>query len=65
MTDQQRTKFTPGYRVQLAATILRCVEKESARTGDQLMSDARYVALQNLRKATDEAQRQAGQGAQP
>ncbi len=65
MTDHLRTKFTPSYRVVLAATILRCIEKVSTRDNSQLMSDARYVALQNLRAATDDAQRSGDQGAQP
>ena len=57
MSQQPQTKYTPGYRVQLYALILRCVEKQTAGKTDQTAKDAKYIAHQQLRQATDEAER--------
>lgn len=54
MTQKPQPKFTPEYKVVLHATILRCVEKEAVGSDEQRMRDAKFLAQQQLRKATDE-----------
>ena len=55
MSQPQPPKFTPEYRVTLNAVILRVVEREAQETPTQLNRDAKFIAQQHLRTATDDA----------
>lgn len=57
MTQQQtQPKFSPDYKVTLFALILRCVEKQTKGKQDQRTRDMKYLAHQQLRAASDEAE---------
>jgi hypothetical protein len=49
-----KTKFSPEYRATLHSVIFRVIEKEALSTDSKIMQDAKIVAQQNLRTATDE-----------
>lgn len=54
MSQPQPPKFTPEYTVTLHAVILRVVEREAQEHPSKVNSDAKFIALRHLRRATDD-----------